>query len=378
MAGPGILLVLPFLLPMSEFASLAAILAISQLIASIGGFGLEVSCPRLGVKMKLAAMYSFTAIIISSGFVFIAFGSQLDSKFVFGLLIAWVSSLTAIYHSYSLFAGKAKLYGIIGLAKAVIFLIILSSSIYFGISPSIAWFVSSICSLLVTFGLLEVNGSDDLIRVNSILGWRDVFGLSAPLAIIVAAGALPFVFDRALAQHLLSKIDFARYAVAVTWAVPVIYIGNVVQQSMIAAKKDDSILSVCYWGCGIFVISLIYILIFIILSLYLINIPYFENGQDFINLWGWIVGWYTIYSTISFPVAAVMQKYFSSNQLKSLAFATAGICGVSLILAYVLYVKFFSIMAIEIKLITIILFTIFFAIVGILPKIVLVTRYLVK
>lgn len=374
-SGPGLLFALPYLLSIAQFASFAAVLAIAQLISSIGGFGLDVSCPRLGVKSQWAAVYSLLATTVASGIVFLGFDSQLSEKFILGSLIAGIGSLTAILHSYSLFAGRASLYGLIGLTKALVFLMVLVFAIYMGVSPSVAWLVAAVCGLLVSLGLLNINGVvTTAVYSNSQSGWKDVVQISAPLAIIVAIGALPFVLDRALAQHFLNANDFARYAVAVTWAAPVIYIGNIVQQSMIATKRDVSVQVMCCWGGGIFILSSIYILIVVILSQYFIDVPYFENGQDFICLWGWIVGWYAIYSTIGFPVNAVMQKYFAPTRLKFLACLTAGFCGIGLAFTYILYVSF-SLM-VESKLLAIILFTLLFAIMGVFPKIILVIKYL--
>lgn len=380
MAGPGLLFVLPYLLPTNQFASFAAVLAISQLIAGIGGFGLEVSCPRLGVERQWAAIYSFSAIMIASGLVFMGFGNPLDEKFVYGLLIAWASSLTSIIHSYAIFAGRAKLYGLIGLTKALVFLIVLVCSIYVGISPSLSWLISSLCGLSVAFALLKTDDSVALIRAADVSTpkWKDVARLSAPLAIIVAAGALPFVLDRAVAQQIMNQLEFARYAVAVTWAVPVLYIGNVIQQTMIATKKIDSIKTVCYWGCVIFSMGSIYFLLIALLSLYVVKVPYFANGRDFVHIWGWLVGWYVIYSTVSFPVAAVVQKYFSSTQLKSLTYVTSGILGIFLLAAYFLYVNYLPLLVIQNKTTIIILSTVFLAIVGVLPKLIFVSKYLCK
>lgn len=376
MAGPGVLFVLPYLLSLDQFASFAAVLAIAQLIGGLGGFGLDVSCPRLEIKLQWAAVYSLLSMLLAFTLVFFGFGGSLSEKFIVGGLIAWTSSLTAIFHSYSLFAGKARLYGVIGLAKALVFLAVLVLAIYLGISPAVAWFFAALSGLFVAFWLLIMSGGVVLHGSSSQSGWKDVIQFSTPLAIIVGASALPFVLDRAIGQQILSTAEFARYAVAVTWAVPIIYIGNVIQQSIIATRKDDSMQTVLYWGGGLFIVGAIYIVLVGILSLYFVRVPYFANGRDFIHLWGWIVGWYVIYSSISFPVAAVMQKHFSAVQLKSLAYVTAAIVALWLVSVYGLYANFFSAAVIENKTMTIILFTVFLAVVGVSPKIVFVFRYL--
>lgn len=378
MAGPGILFILPYLLPISKFASFAAVLAIAQLIAGLGGFGLDVSCPRLGIKVQWAAVYSLFFTLLASIIVFFCFGITLSEKFILSSLIAWVVSLTTIFHSYSIFAGKVKLYGIIGLAKAIVFLVVLTCAIYIGVSPAVAWFFAALSGLFVALFMLMINGGGVVNDSTSESDWMDVVKFSTPLAIIVAAGALPFVFDRAVAQYVLSESDFARYAVAVTWAVPIIYIGNVIQQTMIAEKTPITIKTLFFWCGVIFVMSLIYISFIGVIGVFFIKVPYFSDGIDFIRIWGWIAGWYAIFSAVSFPISAVMQKHFSAIQLKSLAYATIGIIVFFLLFAYGLYVSLFTIEFIINKTLTIILLTGFFSVVGAAAKIVFVFRYLAK
>jgi hypothetical protein len=378
MAGPGVLFVMPYILPLDQFVVIAAVLAIAQLMGSLGSFGLDITCPRLGIKLQWAAVYNSLSMLVASAVVFFGFGSPLTEKFILGLLIAWVGSLTAIFHSYSLFAGRARLYGVIGLAKALVFLAVLVFAIYLGVSPEIAWFLAALSGLFIAFWLLIMNGGVDSSGSNTQSGWKEVIRFSTPLAIIIAAGALPFVLDRAIAQHLLNVAEFARYTVAVTWALPVIYIGNIVQQSMIATKKDDSTRTMLFWGVGLMIAGTVYIVLIGLLSLYFVRIPYFADGEDFIRLWGWIVGWYVIYSAISFPVAAVIQKHFSAVQLQSLAYITASIAVLWLVSAYGLYANFISGAAMENKTMAIIVFAVFFAVVGVSPKIVFVYRYLTK
>lgn len=378
MAGPGVLFLLPFILPLNQFADFAAVLAISQLIMSIGGFSLDVTCSRLAIELKRAAVYSLISILVASVVVFFGFGSHLSEKFILGFLIAWVSSLTAIFHSYSIFAGRARLYGVIGLAKALVFLAVLIFAIYLRIGPAMAWFFAALSGLFVAIWLLIMNGGVALLGSDTQSDWKDVIKFSTPLAIIVASSALPFVLDRAIAQHLLSTAEFARYAVAVTWAAPIIYIGNVIQQSMIATKNDNSMKILMYWGGGLFIVGTFYIVLVGILSQYFVRVPYFADGRDFIHLWGWIVGWYVIYSSVIFPVNAVMQKHFSAVQMKSLAYVTAGIVVLWLVSVYGLYANYFSEEVIENKTMAIILFTVFLAVVGVSPKIVFVFRYMSK
>lgn len=376
MAGPGILFALPYFLDLKQFANFASVLAISQLIMSIGGFGLDVSCPRLAIHLKRAAGYCTLATLTASVVVFFVLDSHLSIKFMLGSLIAWCGSLTAIFHSYSLFAGRPQLYGAIGFTKALVFLAIFISCIYCGIMPELAWFLAAISGLLVALFLLLMNGGVALLETNVKYSFKDVIRLSAPLAIIVAGSAMPFVLDRAIGQQILNATEFSRYAVAVTWAAPVIYMGNIAYQSMIATKQEATIKTIFFWGLGIFAFGVIYFICVVVLILHMVNVPYFLSSMDFINLWGWIAGWYIIYSSIGFPVAAVMQKSFSASQLKSLAYATTGFMVLSLIISYGLYKNIFSLMALGDMTKLIIIFTGFLAMAGTLPKIIYVFKYL--
>lgn len=326
MAGPGVLFVLPFLLPVAQFASFAAVLAIAQLISGCGSFGLDIACPRLKVKPFWVLIYSLLSITFSAAVILFGFGNSLNENFVLSALIAWLGTLTATLHSYSIFSGRASLYGIIGVAKAVGFLAVLSISMGTGVEPGYAWFFSTLGSLCIVFVLMKWrNGFRSDPHETGEVNWRDVLRFSAPLAILIAVGALPFVADRAIAQYVLEPQQFAKYAVAVAWATPIIYIGNIIQQAIVGARQRDTLRSVSLWAGGIFALGVGYVAVVGALTLFVVRVPYFSSGRDFVGLWGWIAGWYVLYSALHFPVAAIVQKYFSANELKPLAYASATI-----------------------------------------------------
>jgi hypothetical protein len=166
-----------------------------------------------------------------------------------------------------------------------------------------------------------------------------------------------------------------RYAVAVTWAMPIIYIGNIFYQSMIANHKSDSIKNLIYWAGGLFAVSLMYILFVGILCMYFVKVPFFANGKDFMRLWGWIVGWYIVYSLIAFPASAVMQKNFSPIQIYRLAlytFFTLIFFGICLYIGY----WYFRQQINDGSVLMIVFISTIFSFIAVIPKITFTYNYL--
>ena len=320
MAGQGVMLILPFAVPIKQFAALAAVLAISQLIGAIGGFSLELSCPRLSVRLSKAILYSVATIAIASFIVLIGFKNDLSLRYAAGVTLAWLVTLTNILHSYILFSGQVRSYASLGIGKALVFLLTFALLIKLGSDPVLSWLLAASLSLayILAFSILR-NSSDEIIKEEVLSTWKDVFAFSAPSAVIVAIGALPFVLDRAIAQTYLGPADFARYTVAVTWAAPLLYLGNIFTNSMISSRRDETLKSIARSSFALVAMSILYMIFVAIAARYFIKIPFYANGKDFLKIWGVIAGWFVAYSAVSSPVAAVVQKSFHAYKLKKLA-----------------------------------------------------------
>ncbi len=77
-------------------------------------------------------------------------------------------------------------------------------------------------------------------------------------------------------------------------------------------------------------------------------------------------------------MAAIAQKHFSAAQLKLLAYVSAAVVAIWLLLVYGLYRNFLIDVVASNKTLAIIVFTGFLAVAGVSPKIAFVFRYLAK
>jgi hypothetical protein len=376
MAGQGILLALPFIAPIGQFSTLAGVLAISQLIGALGGFSLELACPRLGVKLKWAAIYSFATITLAGIVVFLFFEKKIDQQYVTGLLLAWVVTFTAIMHSYALYRGKVQSYAVIGTAKAAIFLAVFFVGVTSFGNAVISWLLAAILSLIVTFLIIKFDGvfGGDVCQSSFAQSCQSVFLLAAPSAVIVALGTLPFVLDRAIAHQVLSSDDFARYTVAVTWAAPILYFGNIITNFMVSKADLDSFRTICRHGLMMLCLGASYMAALTLAAISFLEIPFFQSSFEFMRLWAPIATWFLLFTVVSAPVAAVVQKSFSAGEMHRIAvFMIAGVA----IVGTIMYVMWGAVQRDTFSSTNwIVLASMVLAFTGLLPKMAIVARHL--
>ncbi len=321
LAGPGVLFALPYLLTEEQYTGFAFVLATSQLIMSVGGLGLDITCPRLGIRMKYASLYSLVSLLITAFVVFLCVG-ELESL-ALSAVIAWGSYLTSIFHSYILFSGMSRLYGLIGILKSCLFLMFLMGLLRINISPSIAWLVATLVGLVFTGFILRINNEiavDTFCNDKKII---DILKFTLPMAIIIAGGSVPFVLDKVIAQSFLDPTNFSKYVVAATWSTPIIYLGNIIYQAMISSKDISNLSVVLKWSIALLFLNLCYVLFLLGAIYYLGSVPYYSSLNEFLELWGAIVTCYIFYSVVCFPSSAILQKYIKTEQVVKVAIWTA-------------------------------------------------------
>jgi hypothetical protein len=377
-AGPGVLFVLPYILPIKKFSVLAAVLATSQLVGVLGAFGLDIACPRLGISLARSALYSGITISIAALFVCISLSHTLPIQFIIAVVLAWILLLSNIFHSYSLFAGLSKVYGMIGFLKALFFLIVFIVALRCGINPELAWLMAAIAGLLTAFILLKKTWNDNYCDTNMHAGWKNIIEFSLPSALIVATSSLPFVIDRVIAQDVLGTNDFARYTVAVTWAVPILYFGNIAEKTMIATTRQESLGDILKWAVGLLAVCGAYSATIILLALFFIKVPYFQNNYEFFRIWGLLAAWYTLYTVVHNPTFAYIQKQFSTKQLKPLSMTAAVLAAIVLLSAILLINKADKIVTTISRIDLIIFLSVLLALASIWPKIYFVIRNMKK
>jgi len=373
MAGQGILLVLPFTMSIEDFAKLASMLAISQLIGTIGSFSLEITCPRLSVAWKRAVYSSLISIFLAAAAVVPTLADEFSIKYLYGIALAWIVTFTNILHSYALFSGNARLYAKIGLTKAATFLFAFVALKYFGMEIIACWLLAASSALLVISKILSNAKISSLCNPQNVT-WQQILKFSTPSAVVVAIGTLPFVFDRALAQELLSTTDFARYALAVTWAAPLLYLGNIVTNSIVSSVPVVSSLGLLRWMLALAGASTAYILIITFCVYWFIPMPFFDGFADFFSLWLPIAIYFLVYATISAPTAAVVQKSFEARKLIKLAYVMGGNALAFLGLCYFMWTISGENLS-NVSSSTVVLISMLIAFVGIFPKVVMVLRH---
>lgn len=333
LAGPGVLFALPYILGPIEYANFAKMLAVSQLISIVGTVGLEVACPRLGVKVQVATRHAVITTLLAAFFLYFISRSLSGVQYFLAVIAALCNTLNAIYQSYLVFSGRTMSYGISGAAKAITILLVLILFVHAGFDAGVAWSVASVIALLIAVYFMFYER--DRMRVDenpTNTNLVAIFKLGVPLAVIYGTATLPFVLDRVVAQSHLASIEFAKYAVAVTWAVPLVYVGNVFQQFIIAESDENLFSKFIKFAAILFALELCYAILVVLLILVGVKVPYFATSTEFFSYWGPVVSVYGIYSALAFPAAALIQKSFAVKEITTLAGLTAIFVGCASIL----------------------------------------------
>lgn len=313
---------MPYVLTKSDYAEFSALFAISQLIGVIGGAGLEIASARLAVSPLRSLSLGSTSIITAAVGLYLYF--QPDSLWMYSMaaLVAISAALSQIMQSYFIYYGAVLYYSAAGMLRIILFLPSIFLLIFFGFSGAVAWVIASLFSsvLILTLSLRNISKLKILFKPVS---WRETLSSSIPMAVIFAANTLPFTLDRAIAQAYMPGEDFARYAVALTWVTPLIYLGNLFQQHLLASKdflrKIDLYTSIS----GLIVAGIIYYFTLRILVIPFIKIPFFESKAEFYLIWEAVLIWYAIYVAIVFPCAFIIQKNMGLGGIKKLAILSA-------------------------------------------------------
>ena len=260
-----------------------------------------------------------------------------NKQYLFATIAAFCNTLNAIYQSYLVFSGRSSSYGMSGAAKAITVLVTFTLLVHTGFDAGVAWSAASVVALIIItcfiyFERDKLKVDNDLSHTNFV----SIFRLGMPLAMIYGTATLPFVLDRVVAQSYLLPITFAKYAVAVSWAVPLVYIGNAFQQFIIV-DSDENLFSKFFKFAGIlFALEACYAAAVIVLVLAGIKIPYFVTSSEFFSFWVPMVSVYGLYSAAAFPAAALIQKSFAVEEITRLAALTGMFVGSACVLLYAL------------------------------------------
>lgn len=332
-AGPGVIFLLPYVVPRDSYAAFAKVLTISQLLAVCGGLGLEIGGPRLNFPIgKLTGLVVVTTMLAA----IVVFGISPTlglPEAVIAIVVGAVTSLATIYQSYSLFKGDAVNYAFQGFFRSATTLIVMAIFLKIGEQASVAWGLGSLMGFVASLWFLKGTTRE----VGYFGGRTSVAQLlifSFPFFLINSAAVLPFIVDRFVSQRNLNIDDFSKYMVVTTWAVPIIYLGNFFQQYMVSRLGDESLRKLLKKMMFLLLLGAGYIFFVILVAGVLIPLPYFHNKSEFISIFSLVAGWYAIYSSVAFPAAAYVQREMPASTARLMAWCTAGMFPIAAICAY--------------------------------------------
>ena len=372
LAGPGVIFLLPYIISANVYANFAKVLTFSQLITLVSGLGLEIAAAKFNVKISKVNLIVLCSTSIFSSLLFMAFS---DLNFIEKIIIWSISSVTllsVIYQSYFLFSGQALLYGLYGVVRSIIMIISLLILLNAKVDVTVAYGGASIISFIFTSWLINKRKktitSPDAMKISAL------FMASIPFFIINGVSVLPITLDRLVAQQNLAIIEFSKYVVVTTWAVPILYLGNIFQQFLISRFNIFSIKKLINNIIILLLLNIAYAIFIWFITQFFLKIPYFNSVSDFHKIWFLVSGWYSLYSAFAYPAAAYVQRAMQKNLLNSLAKWTTVSIPVALIISYLAALNFWG----NIGMYAAVIFSSFFASITLLPRIFFVQRELKK
>lgn len=332
LAGPGVIFLLPYIMPAESYATFAKVLTFSQLLALVSGLGLEIAGARFNIGLLRVTKIIFLTTSISSVVLFIIFpGTNSEEKLIVWC-IAFTTVLSTVYQSYFLFRGQALIYGLYGLMRSSIMLVSLIILLKLKFDVVLAYGISTIIGF--TFSLRLVNKNIKASLDDKHYDFICLFKTSIPFFIINGVAVLPIILDRLMAQQNLVPTEFSKYIVVTTWAVPIMYIGNIYQQFIISHFDLFSLKALIKKNLLLLAANTAYIVFVVAVTAEIVHVPYFKSPTEFVPIWLMVSGWYAVYSAVAFPAAAYVQRKLDENIVRKLAWWTVGLLPLVLFIAY--------------------------------------------
>lgn len=373
-AGPGIIFLLPYVMPQEAYAAFAKVLTFAQLLTLVSGLGLEIGSARLNIPIGRITALLLATTSIAAIILFVIFPTMNLMEGAVVLCIAVVTSLATVYQSYFLFKGHALSYGIYGLTRSGVTLLALIALLKLGCGAVVAFGGGTLLGFIASLWIIRINLRDSGFWKGSEIKIAKLLKLSLPFFAINGAAVLPIILDRLMAQQHLSPLEFSKYMVVTTWAIPIMYLGNVYQQFLISHFDIDS-LRVFVRKIGLLLVAnIMYIGMVVLVTKLFVRVPYFKESQEFVPIWLLVAGWYTMYAAIAYPAAAYVQRKMKENAVRSLAWWTAAMLPLALIGAYLVSSAWWS----EIGMYAAVIFSLLFASLMLVPRVCFVGRLLSK
>lgn len=318
LSGPGILFILPYLIDKKTYASIASVFVISQSVILLGALGAETYAAKNNIKISKVLINSFFLSLVVSGMAVVVFKEFSFNIWLPVFLYALSNVYSLIVQQYLVYNGEHRRYAIFGLLKAVIFILVIYVAIFLSLDVTLFIGVAAFFSVSVaTFFLIKYFNLKDSVDQNMATLLKN----SIPYFFINFSAVAPMLADRLVAKNIFQEDDFVKYMIISVWAVPFIYICNIVEKYYMALDFVKYIkIHLNILVLGVFYILIIYLLIY---EIKIIKIPFFDNLDEFIIYYCITMGWILCYSSISFPMAVYFQKMKSIKNINYISIFSA-------------------------------------------------------
>lgn len=321
-SGPGLLLILPFLLSKNDYGRIFGFIVVVQFVSLFSSLGLEVVVSRANLPIRFAFVTLAITTFLATFFYVHARSVQTSSYtaiLVFGT--AFTNNISLVIQNRYLFSGNTDRYARFGIYRAALMIITIFVCIRARIDIETGWAIASATSTLVPHLILRVhemtlkNSASEKLTFTAI---RSIFLASLPMAMLNSLSGLPFLAERLIARDSFSPEMFSKYAICATLMTPMVYIGNMTQNYMIShnekiggrTAKDAA--KQLMMLCGGYVVFILSFGSFIFPS-------YFHGLSDFYSVLIPGVLWVYLYCITAFPLAAITQKQAGASTLSKCA-----------------------------------------------------------
>jgi len=327
-SGPLFLILIPYLTSINEYAEFNSFYYKLQLISLFSMLGFEITAAR----KKLSLLHISISMFVSNLIFILLFITTIEYfNFYIIFLILYFNSVSSVMSAYYLYIENIKAYLLLSIIRVAILLVILPFLLkIIEISMLNAYFLSIACIFLFTLIIVRTNILPSVKQIN----YYSIITDSFFIFLINASSTLPFLLDKIYVTNSLDKIQSNTYIFVWTLSVPIFYLGNVIEkylisESVITIKKIiTSFLVVLFFGCSYFFIVSFFLYYFIPKHIYL------EDAISFFKLDVVIL---TTFAMFHYPIASLVNKNATTNQLKILSFLSLGILIIFMSIYFVLY-----------------------------------------
>lgn len=308
-SGPGVIFLIPYFFDKWKYAEFMLFLVSYQVYGIISSLGMEIEAPKSKVHPKKVFNILFVISFCVLNIEFLILENNLALSFFIASCIL-VNNYSTVFLNYLIISNNVWRYSALLVFKSVI---LISSFVFCYYSDANIIYGFLVATILSSISIVFL--SRDIVNRYFLfkkVGYKRLIKNGYFILVVNCCSSLPFVLDKILAKKNLSIEDFSRYVIALGWMVPLVYIGNAIQQYFVSIDVIKNWIDYLKSVLLMLVISIGYFL-FVMLFSWLFKVPYFESHKEFINYSFPVFSWYCLFCSFAFPMAAYIQKRADSN-----------------------------------------------------------------